>query len=293
LDKIQVLWRSKQKIKDNGVTYPSKRLLSRDRKRKLQRWKREPKFPQQIIVHLEIMIRRRGPSSPRDESSSEEEEDAFAALSRKNTKRAKQDDNNQSKPPLSGQTVASPAIGHIKIDPYLKHGQPQRPQQQEQQSSSPSESRETCLVEAGADATAGTITGNNTAYSPAQLQQQPLPTASLTSSMKRHHKPSDQRKAKMDALLQELKAEKNRASPADPHRFIPEKKGSFVDQAEEHLTTNVFVGNLAPSITEEALTDLFLQFGEQHGGNGKLLFPTASCAGKTTGFLFVCCRVHR
>jgi hypothetical protein len=67
--------------------------------------------------------------------------------------------------------------------------------------------------------------------------------------MKRHHKPNDDRKAKMDALLQELEAEKQKVS-MEPSRFIPEKKGSFVDPAEEHSTTNIFVGNLAPSITE-------------------------------------------
>ena len=75
-----------------------------------------------------------------------------------------------------------------------------------------------------------------------------LPTP-ITSSMKRHHKPNDDRKAKMDALLQELEAEKQKVS-TEPSRFIPEKKGSFVDPSEEHLTTNIFVGNLAPSITE-------------------------------------------
>lgn len=75
---------------------------------------------------------------------------------------------------------------------------------------------------------------------------------SITSSMKRHHKPNDVRKAKMDALLQELEAEKNKVDKVskDSHRFVPDKKGSFVDPAEEHLTTNIFVGNLAPSITE-------------------------------------------
>lgn len=89
---------------------------------------------------------------------------------------------------------------------------------------------------------------------------------SITSSMKRHHKPNDDRKAKMEALLQELEAEKQkveRVGSKDPHRFVPEKKGSFVDPSEEHLTTNIFVGNLAPSITEEDLTELFLQFGEE------------------------------
>jgi U2-associated protein SR140 len=38
--------------------------------------------------------------------------------------------------------------------------------------------------------------------------------------------------------------------------------GSFVQPGEEHLTTNIFAGNLAPSITEEQMTDLFRQFGE-------------------------------
>jgi hypothetical protein len=71
----------------------------------------------------------------------------------------------------------------------------------------------------------------------------------ITSSMKRHHKPNDDRKAKMDALLQELEAEKQKVA-TEPSRFVPEKKGSFVHPSEEHLTTNIFVGNLAPSITE-------------------------------------------
>jgi hypothetical protein len=83
---------------------------------------------------------------------------------------------------------------------------------------------------------------------PALPKPQHLPI-SLTSSMKRHHKPNDTRKAKMDALLQELEAEKDRIS-REPQRFVPEKKGSFVEPSEEHMTTNIFVGNLAPSITE-------------------------------------------
>lgn len=68
---------------------------------------------------------------------------------------------------------------------------------------------------------------------------------SLTSSMKRHHKPSEDRKAKMDALLQELEEEKKRAPPERVNKFIPEKKGSFVDASEEHLTTNIFVVSAA------------------------------------------------
>jgi hypothetical protein len=95
------------------------------------------------------------------------------------------------------------------------------------------------------DRSTGTSSGNKK-LSPAKAKKL-LPVA-LTSSMKRHHKPNEIRKAKMDALLQELEAEKNKM-PKE-HRFVPEKKGSFVEPSEEHLTTNIFVGNLAPSITE-------------------------------------------
>jgi hypothetical protein len=81
----------------------------------------------------------------------------------------------------------------------------------------------------------------------------PVLPVSLTSSMKRHHKPSDTRKAKMDALLEELAAEQKDRPPerSSRHgRFVPGKKGSYVDPAEEHLTSNMFVGNLAPAVTE-------------------------------------------
>ena len=89
-----------------------------------------------------------------------------------------------------------------------------------------------------------------------------LPVAT-TSSMKRHHKEmSDTRKAKMDALLQELEQEKKHI---DPNHIVrdrpPVKKGSFVEPGEEHITTNIFVGNLAPTLTEEEVTNLFRQFG--------------------------------
>lgn len=93
-----------------------------------------------------------------------------------------------------------------------------------------------------------------------------------TSSNKRHHSEvSDARKAKMDALLQELEAERMRAESSEMSstnknknpRHGPERtRGSFVDPGDEYLTTNIFVGNLAPSITEEQMTDLFRQFGE-------------------------------
>ena len=61
----------------------------------------------------------------------------------------------------------------------------------------------------------------------------------------------------MDALLQEL--EQVDAKP--PPTRVPHKKGSFVEPGQEHTTTNLFVGNLAPTLTEEEVTDLFRQFG--------------------------------
>jgi hypothetical protein len=85
-------------------------------------------------------------------------------------------------------------------------------------------------------------------------------TVTTTSSMKRHHVTlTDARKRKMDALLEELEHEKIRSS----HQKNQPTKGSFVQPGEENSTTNLFVGNLAPSITEEQLTDLFSQFGEK------------------------------
>lgn len=102
-------------------------------------------------------------------------------------------------------------------------------------------------------------TNNN----PASSTQPPssLPVSN-TSSMKRHHGMSDSRKAKMDALLQELQEDDYTGRARHRQAFVPDKKGSFVQPGEEHLTTNIFVGNLAPSITEEQMTDLFRQFGE-------------------------------
>ena len=102
------------------------------------------------------------------------------------------------------------------------------------------------------------------------------------SSTKRHHHVNAARQAKMDSLLQELQT----AKPSDPStsrvggddyygttiesesyygrvdRYAPTKKGSYVEPGMEHLTTNLFVGNLDPLTTEEELTDAFRQFGE-------------------------------
>lgn len=91
-----------------------------------------------------------------------------------------------------------------------------------------------------------------------------------TSSTKRHHGAvSDARKAKMDAILLELEAETTStlaSTNGKPYRRTQSQSsrtgGSFVDPGDEHCTTNIFVGNLAPNITEEQMTELFRQFGE-------------------------------
>lgn len=112
-----------------------------------------------------------------------------------------------------------------------------------------------------------------------------------TSSMKRHHGAlTDARKAKMDALLVELAEEsKPKAKQQQQHHSQRQQqqqvRGSFVQPGEEHITTNLFVGNLAPSITEEQLSELFSQFGTPivlHSvcyGYNTVLFPTPDPVG--------------
>jgi len=74
----------------------------------------------------------------------------------------------------------------------------------------------------------------------------------------------------MDALLLELEAEKERVAHRQQDarraggRTEHRNRGSHVDEGDELITTNIFVGNLAPSITEEQMTDLFRQFGENN-----------------------------
>ena len=102
---------------------------------------------------------------------------------------------------------------------------------------------------------------------PPAAEELQRPVAS-TSSNKRHHGAvSDARKANMDAILLELEAtHKNRTSSnkhSNRRTHQPTRVGgSFVDPGDEHCTTNIFVGNLAPSVTEEQMTELFRQFGE-------------------------------
>lgn len=148
------------------------------------------------------MIRRRGQEA--EEDSSSEEEDAFTALSRKKGKGAKRKkiDSGPSAAPASSLPPKKSNV-ILSTNPFM-----------ESSSADPK-------VAAAKTAT--------------------LPVA-VTSSMKRHHKPNDTRKAKMDALLLELEIEKGKQKNRDPNRFIPEKKGSFVQPGEEKLTSNLFVG---------------------------------------------------
>lgn len=188
------------------------------------------------------MIRRRGHEHQNEESSSDDEEDAFSALSKKaNTKkRAKHSSScSASGPPSAYNNAVKVATTSNSINCTAA-----APDGSQKSSSAPTTSRE-----------------SSSSINSQRQPQQRVPKLSVTSSMKRHHKPSDSRKAKMDALIQELEAEKDQQIPKKTRRFVPEKKGSFVDPGEEHLTTNIFVGNLAPSIAEEDLSHLFSQFG--------------------------------
>eukprot|EP00978_Attheya_sp_CCMP212_P025302 scaffold81061_cov58-Attheya_sp.AAC.3 len=127
-------------------------------------------------------------------------------------------------------------------------------------------------------------TATSTATPTGTSSETPTDTATATAiavetknalTKQRHHGTSDARKAKLDALLQELQETKQQepssyygpggsgsGSGSNSHSRPLEKMGSYVEPGEEHLTTNVFVGNLHPSNTEEELTDLFRQFGE-------------------------------
>jgi RNA recognition motif-containing protein len=100
-----------------------------------------------------------------------------------------------------------------------------------------------------------------------QTRQNIAIVPSVTSSMKRHHTAmTNSRKKQMDSLLQELEREKsfalNNTDTRSTTVFVPNKRGSYVEPSEEHLTTNLFVGNVAPTISEEAIAAVFSKFGE-------------------------------
>lgn len=200
------------------------------------------------------MIRRRG-QEHEEEASSSDEEDAFAALSRKTkTKRTRVESN--ANPPIQGKKEIPGNVMEA------------------------SDRSSTC-AQNSVHSTSTMTTGHDTSKHP----------VSLSSSLKRHHNPNDTRKAKMDALLLELETEKGKRKNNDPRRFVPEKIGSFVSPGEEKVTSNLFVGNLAPSITEEDLSTLFSQFGELY--SLKIMWPRTveeRQRGRNTGFI---CFVNR
>ncbi|GKY94615.1 hypothetical protein MPSEU_000427000 [Mayamaea pseudoterrestris] len=111
---------------------------------------------------------------------------------------------------------------------------------------------------------------------------------------KRHHAStgSDARKQKLDALVEELSSQ----TPATLTRHqtgakISHSRGSFVQPGEEHLTTNVFVGNLPPSVTEEEVGYLFGQFGELY--SVKIMYPRTAeerSRNRHSGFVCFCNR---
>jgi hypothetical protein len=126
---------------------------------------------------------------------------------------------------------------------------------------------------------------SSTSHDAKKSSQLPI-TATETSSNKRHHHKSAERKSKMDAMLADLQSsqpldltshssahdqrEKDYQDYGpiedDPYNtsygYKPQKLGSYVEPGQEHLTTNIFVGNLDPCTTEEELTDVFREFGE-------------------------------
>ena len=186
------------------------------------------------------MMRHRASSKPdnKKDDESSDEEDAFTALSRKRKGSAKSKDTE-----LKKSTTVDPqesADGTTKDDAQIENK---------------------------------------------LFRQQPVVVAQ-TSSTKRHHgEVSDARIAKLDAILLELEADtskmssdatahnrnrRNNSSSITRHRNINDTEqnhrtgGSFVDPGDELITTNIFVGNLAPNITEEQMTELFRQFGENY-----------------------------
>jgi len=84
---------------------------------------------------------------------------------------------------------------------------------------------------------------------------------------------SSSRKEKMDALLHDIQnTKKDSFHNANENYFLSGGNGSFCANAEEEqLTTNVYVGNLPPSVTEEELSELFVPFGNLY--SVKIMWP--------------------
>jgi hypothetical protein len=72
---------------------------------------------------------------------------------------------------------------------------------------------------------------------------------------------------------------------------IPHSTGSFVQPGQEYVTTNLFVGNLASTITEQHLQHVFAPFGDLY--SVKIMYARTveeKMRGRHSGF---CCFVHR
>jgi hypothetical protein len=180
-------------------------------------------------------MRRHRSGAPEQEESSSDEEDAFAKMPSRNNKRAK-----------------------IKEEPKDEPSAATRAKIKEEPKDEPSTTTQSAT---GSPKEATAVGASTTTTMPPSQQNIPALSATVTSSMKRHHSvSSDARKAKMDALLMELEEAKHNTRKTPYSRG--ESKGSFVEHDEEHVTTNIFVGNLPSSMTEERLTNLFEQFGE-------------------------------
>ena len=73
----------------------------------------------------------------------------------------------------------------------------------------------------------------------------------------------------MDALLQDIQ-NNAKEDPGNANGFF--SGGSFcANVEEEQLTTNVYVGNVPPSVTEEELSELFAPFGSLY--SVKIMWP--------------------
>jgi U2-associated protein SR140 len=115
--------------------------------------------------------------------------------------------------------------------------------------------------------------------------------ATGTSHTKRHHyqnHPNSSRAAKMEAMIHQLEMDSQdvqRGNISSSHRRDNVSKslsqGSYcINAYEEQITTNIFVGNLSPLITEEDLHQIFSQYGTLY--SVKIMWPRNSTMTTTT-----------
>lgn len=125
--------------------------------------------------------------------------------------------------------------------------------------------------------------------------------ATGTSHIKRHHyqnHPNSSRAAKMEAMIHQLEMDSQDVQrgnmSSSHHRDTVSKsssQGSYcINVYEEQITTNIFVGNLSPLITEEDLHQIFSQYGTLY--SVKIMWPrnstmatSSSSSSSHTGFV--------